>query len=132
MSGASLWNFMCGRGTHEKAYGELKRGFAFNCMPSMKYHANSAWQILSVLSFNLMRGFQVATDAAPRKTDGKRRTRHVFDAIHTARFTWLNRPGLVVGPQGRCTLDVGVIPAVRSKFEALRQGLDEYRRFLSN
>ncbi len=92
----------------------------------------SAQYNLSVLSFNLMRGFQVATDAAPRKTDGKRRARHVFDAIHTARFTWLNRPGLVVKPQGRCTLDVGVIPAVRSKFEALRQGLDKYRRFLSN
>lgn len=132
MSGASLWNFMCGRGTHEKVYGELKRGFAFNCLPSMKYHGNSAWQMLSVLSFNLMRGFQVATDAAPRKTDGKRRARHVFDAIHTARFTWLNRPGLVVRPQGRCTLDIGTFPAVRSKFEALRQGLDEHRRFMSN
>lgn len=55
LSGRYVWYFMCGRGTHEKVYGELKHGFAFNCVPSMDYHANSAWQILSVMAFNLTR-----------------------------------------------------------------------------
>lgn len=97
----------------------------------MKYHTNCAWQVLLVLVFNLMRGWQVATDAAPGEGDGKCRTGHLFDAIHNARFTWPDPPGLVVRPQGRCTQDVGVIPAVRSTFETLRQGLDEYRGLLS-
>jgi hypothetical protein len=46
--------------------GELKGGFAFDCVPTMRYAANSAWQLLSVLAFNLMRGFQMATTAERR------------------------------------------------------------------
>ena len=67
LSGRYLWSFMCGRGGHEKAYGELKSGFAFASVPSFQYAANSAWQLISVLAFNLMRSFQVAhrADAAP-------------------------------------------------------------------
>ena len=44
IGGPALWAFMCGRGTHERVYGELKTGFAFACVPSMHYAANSAWQ----------------------------------------------------------------------------------------
>jgi hypothetical protein len=29
IDGRALWAFMCGRGVHEKVYGELKSGFAF-------------------------------------------------------------------------------------------------------
>jgi len=32
---------MCGRGVHEKVYGELKSGFAFASVPRMRYAANS-------------------------------------------------------------------------------------------
>jgi Transposase DDE domain group 1 len=42
LSGPALWSFMSGRGVHEKVYGELKGGFAFDCVPTMKYAANSA------------------------------------------------------------------------------------------
>ena len=62
LSGPALWAFMCGRGVHEKVYGELKSGFAFASVPTMRYAANSAWQLLSVLAFNLMRGFQTRDD----------------------------------------------------------------------
>ena len=41
---------MCGRGTHEKVYGELKDGFVFDCLPVQSYHANSAWQVFSSLA----------------------------------------------------------------------------------
>ena len=58
---------MAGRSVHEKVYGELKSGFAFACVPTMQYAANSAWQLLTVLAFNLSRSFQLATTArAPR------------------------------------------------------------------
>lgn len=132
LTGDALWQFICGRGTHEKVYGELKRGFAFACLPSRKYHANSAWQVLSIIAFNLMRGFQVATDAPARPTNLKRRTKHCFESIHTARFTWLNRPGLIRRPQGKETLDVGTIPEVFLKFTAIQTALAEHRRFMSN
>ena len=58
LGGQALWAFICGRGIHEKIYGELKSGFAFDSVPTMRYAANSAWQLLSVLAFNLMRTFK--------------------------------------------------------------------------
>ena len=60
VTGRTLWFFMCGRGTHEKVYGELKGGFAFDRVPTQRYEANSAWQVFSIIAFNLMRALQPA------------------------------------------------------------------------
>ena len=61
VTGRTLWFLMCGRGTHEKVHGELKGGFAFDCLPTQRYHANSAWQVFSILAFNLVRAIQAST-----------------------------------------------------------------------
>lgn len=119
LTGPALWAFMCGRGVHEKVYGELKSGFAFGSVPSMQYVANSAWQCLSVLAFNLSRGFQRATTAPPRGASRKRRTRFAFESIHTLRALCLQRAGVLVAPQGRATLDVGTTTAVVERFKRL-------------
>jgi hypothetical protein len=123
LGGRALWHFMCGRGTHEKAYGELKSGFGFDCVPSLKYGANSAWQALSVIAFNLMRGFQAATVAEQRRTNRKRRSLFRFETIHTLRFRCLNRAGILVEPRGRPTLDVGTVPEIRKRFETISASL---------
>jgi hypothetical protein len=119
LGGPALWAFMCGRGVHEKVYAELKRGFAFDCVPTMRYAANSAWQLLSVLAFNLMRGFQVATTAQPRGATRKRRSRFRFETIHTLRYLCLHRAGVIVRPDGYATLDVGPTPAIADRFKRL-------------
>jgi len=124
LSGAALWSFMCGRGTHEKVYAELKGGFAFDCIPTMKYAANGAWQMLSVLAFNLMRGFQIATTAERRGLTRKRRSLFGFETIQTLRFTCLQRAGVIVHPDGYGTLDVGPSPAVVERFRRLDQMLE--------
>jgi hypothetical protein len=119
LSGAALWLFMCGRGIHEKVYGELKGGFAFDCIPTMRYAANSAWQLLSVMAFNLMRGFQVATTARRRAITRKRRSVYRFETIQTLRYICLQRAGVIVRPDGYATLDVGPSPAVVERFKRL-------------
>ena len=120
LSGRYLWHFMCGRGGHEKAYGELKSGFAFASVPSLQYAANSAWQQLSVLAFNLMRGFQVAAGlAVERPRAARRRPLFAFRSIHTLRYELLHRAGLVLHPGGRPTLEVGTTAAVRKQFLAI-------------
>jgi hypothetical protein len=119
IGGAALWAFMCGRGTHEKAYAELKTGFAFACVPTMQYAANSAWQYLSVLAFNLSRSFQLATTAQRRSPSRKRRTHFVFETIHTLRALFVQRAGILLRAEGRATLDVGTSPAVAERFERL-------------
>jgi len=91
LSGPMLWAFMCGRGAHEKAYAELKSGFAFDCVPTMKYAANSLWQLISVMAFNLVRGFQALTIAERRGSTRKRRSVYRFESIHTLRYLYLHR-----------------------------------------
>lgn len=122
VTGRTLRFFLCGRGTHEKVYGELKNGFAFDCIPTQRYYANSAWQVLSVIAFNLMRGLQ-ATTAERRRTNFKRRTVRVFETIQTLRYRFINRAGLLVQPNGRATLDVGDNAMVRERFQAIGQAL---------
>ena len=119
LGGPALWAFMCGRGVHEKVYGELKSGFAFACVPTMQYAANSAWQLLSVLAFNLSRSFQLATTARHRAASAKRRTLFGFETIHTLRALCFQRAGVLAHPQGRAILDVGPAPAVAQRFARL-------------
>jgi hypothetical protein len=119
LGGPALWAFMAGRGIHEKVYGELKSGFAFGCVPSMQYAATSAWQCLSVLAFNLSRGFQLATTAQRRRPSRKRRALFLFETIHTLRALCLQRAGLLVQPHGRATLDVGTASGVTERFDRL-------------
>jgi Transposase DDE domain group 1 len=123
VTGRTLWFFMCGRGTHEKVYGELKRGFAFDCLPTQRFAANSAWQVLSIIAFNLMRGLQANTSAQSRRPSRKRRTVWRFELIHTLRYRLINRAGLLVQPYGRATLDVGDNTMVRERFELIKQAL---------
>jgi Transposase DDE domain group 1 len=125
LSAKNLWYFMCGRGSHEKAYGELKNGFAFDCVPTQHYGANSAWQILSVLAFNLMKSFQVATTAQPRARSRKRRTLYPLETIQSQRYQWLNRAGQLKAPNGYLTLDVGPLPALRDRFLRIQRGLSK-------
>ena len=124
LSGPAWWAFMCGRGVHEKVYGELKSGFAFGCVPTMRYAANSAWQLLSVLAFNLARGFQTATLAEKRRASRKRRSLFRFETIHTLRALCLQRAGVIVRPGGYATLDVGCSPAVLDRFTRLDRLLE--------
>jgi hypothetical protein len=116
IGGPALWWLMCGRGTHEKVYGELKNGFAFDSVPTQRYEANSAWQVLSVIAFNLVRWFQAVSTGQTRTGNRKRRTLCLFESIHTLRFELFNRAGLLVRPAGRSVLDVGNNPAVRDRF----------------
>lgn len=123
LSGPNLWHFLNGRGTHEKVYAELKNGFAFDTIPSSSYHANSAWQWLSVIAFNLSRSFQAATRAEPRPTNRKRTTVFRYESIFTIRHTLLHRAGLLVRPAGRLTLDLGTNATVKRDFQSITSRL---------
>ncbi len=120
LGGAALWAFMCGRGTHEQVYGELKSGFAFACVPTMRYAANSAWQILSVLAFNLVPRLPTRDDRRAAPATRKRRTRlRLRDDPHAPLplLRARRRPRCI--PDGYATLDVGPAPAVVDRFKRL-------------
>ena len=123
VQGRTLWHFYNGRGSHEKAYGELKGGFAFDCVPSLEEQANAAWQMLSVLAFNLSRAFQAQTLALARNTNRKRRARRRFESIHTLRYRLLGRAAVLLRPAGKTTLHLGASPAVANQFLAIANAI---------
>ena len=123
LNGRNLWAFMNGRGSHEKAYRELKDGFAFDTVPTSHYGANSVWQALSVMAFNLVNSFQVATTADPRPGSRKRRTLYAIQTIQTLRYKWINRAGMLLNPDGYSTLDVGSNNEVAHRFTEIDKRL---------
>lgn len=112
----ALWDFLAGRGTHEKVIGQLKTGFAFDAIPTMDYAANSTWQVLSVLAHNLVTSFQIATSTPRLKRSRKRTALFLLKSIHTLRYEFLNKAGIVQRPAGRPTLTLANNSAIRGIF----------------
>jgi hypothetical protein len=119
----ALWHFMAGRGGHEKTLGELKQNFAFGAIPTNDRLANSAWQLISVLTLNLMRTFQIAMGAKRRRRSWKRTFEYVFQSMQTLRFELIQQPLRLVRPAGRPQLRFAVSPPVRRQIERFQRRL---------
>ena len=119
----NLWQFACGRGNHEKTIAQLKSGLAFHTVPTMTYAANSAWQLLVVLTHNLLTNFQIETDAVRRAPTRKRTVLHVLQTIQSLRFTFFHRAGLLVRPAGAVRLRLRDNPNTRRTYERVAQAL---------
>jgi hypothetical protein len=111
----ALWHFAAGRGGHEKTLAELKDQLGFATIPSHDFHANSAWQLLSVLALNLVRSFQLATGAPRRPRSWKRTFDHVFRSLRTLRFELIHQPVRIVRPGGRTALRFAVSAATQRR-----------------
>jgi hypothetical protein len=120
---APLWHFMAGRGAHEKTFAELKQHFGFAAIPTNDQEANSAWQLISVLTLNLMRYFQITVGAEERRRTWKRTFDFVFQSIQTLRFELIQQPLRQVRPQGRPELRFAASPAGRKRIEAAYNAL---------
>jgi hypothetical protein len=92
----ALFAFGCGRVDQEKTLAELKGEFALDVVPTNHYGANSAWQQLSVLGYNLPRNFQPDTLPAPKPRSRKRTYAYLLRSMRPLRF-------LLIAPAGRLT-----------------------------
>lgn len=120
----ALWQFMAGRGAHEKTLSELKSQLAFAAIPTNDRFANAAWQLLSALTLNLVRSFQIATGAARRPRTWKRTFAYVFQSVSTLRFELIHQPARLVRPAGRSQIRFAVSPSARSRIEHCQQAID--------
>jgi len=120
---AALWHFMAGRGAHEKTLAELKHHVAFAAIPTNDRMANSAWQMLSALTLNLVRSFQIAAGAAPRRRTWKRTFGYVFPSLQTLRFELIHQPARLVRPAGRPALRFAVSETTRRRIEHIERQL---------
>jgi hypothetical protein len=113
----ALWHFMAGRGAHEKTLAELKSQVAFAAIPTNDRYANAAWQLLSVLTLNLIRSFQIATGAARRPRTLKRTFDYVFQSLATLRFELIHQPARLARPGGRPQLRFAASVRARSRIQ---------------
>jgi hypothetical protein len=118
-----LWNFMAGRGEHEKIIGQLKGQLAFGTVPTNRYGANSAWQQLITIAHNLLVSFQIDTGARRRHRTEKRTCLYELKTAQTLRFELLNRAGRIVRPSGTTILRLSSNSRYRGLFERTAHAL---------
>ncbi|MDI6773680.1 MAG: IS1380 family transposase [bacterium] len=123
LSAPRLWRFMCGRGAHEKAIGELKSSLAFASIPTQHYGANSAWQQLVALAHNLLVNFQIEGGAARRPRGFRATALFVLKSAQTLRFELFHRAGLLLRPNGSTLLRLAANPQVERAFTRLARNL---------
>jgi hypothetical protein len=124
-----LWYFMAGHGVQEKTFAELKDGFAFDSIPTNRYGANSAWQILSVMAHNMHRGLQAIVGAPKRPATRKASYRFRFTAIRTTRFEWLNVAGRLLKTARGPVLRLSKVPDREICYERLQTALPRRSAF---
>ena len=121
----ALWRFANGQGGQEKTYAELKDGYAYGCIPTQSYAANTAWQKLNVLSHNLMVSYQLATTACSKPRSLKRTAIRLIESIRTIRLTWLNKAGRVVNKSGRNILRLTRNSETQRRYSEMTRSLDQ-------
>jgi hypothetical protein len=119
----ALWAFACGRGAQEKTIAELKGEFALDVVPTRHYGANSAWQQLSILAYNLIRSFQLDTLATPKPRSRKRTYAYLFRSMRTLRFLVVARAGRLTRIGGRQVLRLTENPATKALYSQIAQRL---------
>jgi hypothetical protein len=118
-----LWHFMCGRGAHEKAIGQLRTDLAFDTIPTNHYGANSAWQQIVALAHNLLVNFQIDTGARRRNPSYKRTSIFELKSAQTLRFEVFNRAGRIVRPDGVTVLRMSKHGLARNVFLRMAERL---------
>jgi hypothetical protein len=121
----SLWDFMAGRGGHEKTLGELKQHLAFDTIPSHDWDANTTWQLISALTHNVLRQFQIATTAPARLNGPKRTYRWVLESLRTFRYEVLNLPAKLARPEGRTELRIAASRDTQERIRKIVNALPE-------
>jgi hypothetical protein len=96
----TLWNFTAGRGAHEKTLSELKQHLAFDTILTTDWDANSTWQLISALTHNVARQFQITMGAMERVNGRKRTYRWVLESLRTLRYELINLPAKLSRPGG--------------------------------
>lgn len=119
----ALWHFTAGRGAQEKTVAELKGEFALDVVPTNHYGANSAWQQLSILAYNVLRGFQLATLATPKPRSRKRTFAFTLRSLRTLRFLLIARAGRLSRIHGRQVLRLATSPPTQHLYQQVAQRL---------
>jgi hypothetical protein len=119
----AVWEFMAGRGGHEKTLAEVKQHLAFGTVATNDWDANSTWQLLSAMTHNLVRQFQIETGAVRRPNGHKRTYRFRLPSVRTLRFELIHLPGRIARPNGKSELRIAAAPSSRLRIRDIERQL---------
>ena len=97
--------------------------YGFAAIPTCSRQANAAWQMISVLTLNLVRSFQIHVGAARRGRSWKRTFDYVLPSLQTLRFELIHQPARLLRPAGRAQLRFAAAPAARRRIREVEQRL---------
>ncbi len=123
VSERAVWAFMAGRGGHEKTLAEVKQHLAFGTVATNDWDANSAWQLLSAITHNLVRQFQIETGAKQRPNGRKRTYRFQLPSLRTLRFELIHLPARIARPHGKSELRIAAAPNSRKRIREIGRKL---------
>jgi hypothetical protein len=123
VSERGVWSFLAGRGGHEKTLAEVKQHLAFATVPTNDWDANSTWQLLSTITHNLVRQFQIETGAVSRPNGRKRTYRFRLPSVRTLRFELIHLPGRIARPNGKSELRIAATPTSRHTIREIERKL---------
>jgi hypothetical protein len=119
IGGPALWAFMCGRGIHEKIYGELKSGLRLRVRTDAAVRGQQRLAAAQRARLQPQPQLPAGHDRLPPRPSRKRWALFGFETIHTLRALCFQRAGVLTHPHGRAVLDVGPGAAVRERFKRL-------------
>lgn len=117
--------FVAGRSAQETSIGELKTDFAFDHIPTNTYQANSAYQQISQMAYNLAISMQHSMGVTKKQESNRKRTR-IYSRMEwkTFRFLILNRAGRIVHVQGKKVLEMTQNSATEKPYNKILRSLE--------
>lgn len=118
--------FVSGRSAQENSISELKTSFAFDHIPTNVYQANSAYQQISQMAYNVATSMQMSTGLAKKRAENKKNTR-LFQTKEwkTIRFLLINRAGRIAWDDGVKVLQMTENLKTKELYERIYTSLSE-------
>ena len=103
-----------GRGYQEKIFAELKNSVELGYIPCRRRVANEVWLHSAILAHNLGRELQLQAGAEKKPATMQRTATWMFENLDTLRRNIIQRAAKITRPQGKLTLTLPEIPALRA------------------
>jgi hypothetical protein len=127
MSAENLLDFYNGRAAMEHDIAEVKGEFGFDVIPCKDYQGNGAHQQLSLLTYNLVRNFQLEVMNPKERPNTSSRTNiFEFASLKTLRFEMITAAGRLLNVSGAKILRLSQSTIRREKFEEVLKNIEHF------
>jgi hypothetical protein len=112
----------------ERQIGEVKADFGFAVIPTRDYRANSAYQQISLMAYNLIRNFQIdAGIAEKRESTQGRMAVYQFKTLRSLRFEVIHAAGRIVNTAGTRRLRLCENAVREAQYRSIEARLEELK-----